>query len=378
MKSKWLLSTLTIFTALAGCENEPVTVGSNTEALEINKVDILFVVDNSYSMEGLRTELPALLESFIAGSDEPGMERPELTDIHLATISTDMGVGGVPDFDGCVGLGDDGLFLELKPEDLAECNSDVINFITYDDGTSEITTELAASCLPSVGTGGCGFEQPLEAMLKALWPAGDSAVEFAEGEGHGGAENDGFLREDSLLIVIVVSDEDDCSASDNSIFEPAFANTGLNTRCATNPDALFDVERYVQGLKDLRAAENDPIVFVALSGVPAELAEAQGDVDLSDAEAVEAYYDEVLDDDAMQIVINTQGTPDVPEDDGIVPSCTKPSDDPNIGEDVSYPPRRLVQVAKAFGSAGVLGSLCGDDFSSAMGGVIRATAEKLP
>ena len=378
MKSKWLLSMLTILTALAGCENEPVMVGSNTEALEINKVDILFVVDNSQSMEGLQTELPALLEAFIAGSDEPGMERPELTDIHLATISTNMGAGGVPEIPSCEGIGDDGLFIELKSEDLAQCNSDVGNFITYDDGTSEITTELAASCLPSVGTDGCGFEHPLEAMLKALWPAGDSAVEFADGEGHGGAENDGFLREDSLLVVIVVSDEDDCSASDSSIFEPASSNTGLNTRCATNPDALFDVERYVQGLKDLREAENDPIVFVALAGVPPELAEAQGNVDLSDAEEVEAYYDEVLDADAMQIAIEENGTPDVLEDDNIMPSCMKAGTEPNQGTDKSYPPRRLVQVAKAFGSAGVLGSLCGEDFSSAMGGVIRATAEKLP
>jgi hypothetical protein len=217
-------------------------------------------------------------------------------------------------------------------------------------------------------------------MLKAMWPAGDSAVEFTEGEGHGGAENDGFLREDSLLVVIVVSDEDDCSASDNSIFDPASSNTGLNTRCATSPDGLFDVERYVQGLRDLRAAENDPIVFVALAGVPAELAEAQGDVDLSDAEAVEAYYDEVLDDDAMQIAIDTRGTPDVLDDDGLIPSCMKVDvdADPNQGTDLSYPPRRLVEVAKAFGSAGVIGSLCSDDFSSAMGGVIRATAEKLP
>jgi hypothetical protein len=35
------------------------------------------------------------------------------------------------------------------------------------------------------------------------------------------------------------------------------------------------------------------------------------------------------------------------------------------------------RVAQAFGSAGVIGSICGDDFASSMGAVIRATAEKL-
>src|SRR5688572_11587030 len=119
MKSKWLLSTLTILTALAGCENEPVMVGTNQEALEVNKVDILFVVDDSHSMENVQANLPALLESFIAGSDEPGMERPELTDIHLATVSTDMGLDGIPGIEGCEGLGYDGVFIELDEDDLA-------------------------------------------------------------------------------------------------------------------------------------------------------------------------------------------------------------------------------------------------------------------
>jgi hypothetical protein len=377
MKSKWLLSMLSILAVLAGCENDPVMVGTNAEALEINKVDILFVVDDSASMQGLQDELPELLESFIAGSDEPGMERPELTDIHLATVSTDMGIGDVPGIEGCEGLGNDGLFLGLQPEDLEQCNPEMSNFITYEDGMSEITTEFATSCLPNVGLEGCGFEHPLEAMLKALWPASNSSIEFIAGEGHGEDENDGFLREDSLLVVIVVSDEDDCSASDQSIFVPSAYETGLNTRCVNDPDALFDVERYVQGLKGLREADDDPIVFVALSGVPAELAEAQGDVDLTDDDAVEAYYDGVLDDDAMQIEIDPRGTPDVPDDDGLVPSCMKPGTDPLSGPDTAYAPRRLVQVAKAFGSAGVLGSVCGDDFAGAMGGVIRATAEKL-
>jgi len=375
MKSnKWLLSILSIVSALAGCENEPVTVGNNTQALEIDKVDILLVVDDSNSTRGLQTQLPELLDSFIAGSDEPGHERPELTDIHVAVVSTDMGLE-VPGIDGCAGVGDDGVFIELTSEDIEQCGANVGNFVEYEDGHGEITTELAASCVPTVGTEGCGFEQPLEAMLKALWPASNTSVQFKVGDGHGEDANEGFLREDSLLVVIVVSDEDDCSASDHSIFVPSLAASeekGLNVVCATGGDSLFEVGRYVEGLKALRESENDPIVFVALSGVPVELADAQGEVDLSDSEAVGAYYDSVLEAPEMQFEIDDRGSADF-ADDGLVPSCMKNDE---VGGR-AFPPHRLVQVAQAFGNAGVLGSVCAEDFASTIGGVIRATAEKL-
>jgi hypothetical protein len=267
------------------------------------------------------------------------------------------------------------MFLNLTAADLAQCNPETRAFISYKDGRGEVTTEVAASCVPDVGTEGCGFEQPLESMLKALWPASDDTITFSEGDSHGEDANEGFLREDSLLVVIVVSDEDDCSTRDGSIFNPITAGDngrGLNTICATS-DALFDVDRYVGGLRALREAEDDPIIFATISGVPAELAAEQAELDLANAEAVDAFYEGVLDAPEMQIVLDGRGTMDI-ADDNIEPSCTTTV----MGmPDTAYPPRRLVQVAQAFGAAGVVGSICGDDFASAMGSVIRATAEKL-
>lgn len=376
MKSKWLLSVLSTLLMLAGCENEPVVVGNNTQALEISKVDILLVVDDSNSMADLQAQLPELLDSFVAGSDEPGQERPELNDIHLAVVTTDLGVGstsGPVTVENCVGLGNDGRFIELTAEDIAQCSPEMDAFIKYKDGHGEITTEVAASCVPDVGTAGCGFEQPLEAMLKALWPASDDTIQFLDGEGHGEDANDGFLRDDSLLVVIVVSDEDDCSTWNPSIFDPsrvAGTGKGLNAICYTSEDDLYEIERYVGGLRALRPAEDDPIVFATISGVPRELAEQQTELDLGDAEAVAEYYESVLDAPEMQHVLDSRGNADW-ADDHVFPSCDR-------GEDKrAYPPRRLVQLAQAFGSAGVVGSVCGDDFASAMGSVIRATAEKL-
>src|SRR5690606_24408569 len=57
----------------------------------------------------------------------------------------------------------------------------------------------AFSCVASVGAEGPGLEMPLEAARLAIGPR------VADGS------NDGFLRDDALLAVIVLTDENDCS-----------------------------------------------------------------------------------------------------------------------------------------------------------------------
>ncbi len=54
----------------------------------------------------------------------------------------------------------------------------------------------------SLGTSGCGLEMPLYAVEHALSPALQSAPT---------GPNSGFLRPDALLMVIILTDEDDCS-----------------------------------------------------------------------------------------------------------------------------------------------------------------------
>jgi hypothetical protein len=56
----------------------------------------------------------------------------------------------------------------------------------------------AAQCLTRLGSSGCGFEQPLEAIRLAIAP--------------GQPNNLGFLRDDAALLVVVMTNEDDCSA----------------------------------------------------------------------------------------------------------------------------------------------------------------------
>ena len=416
-RRSWLLSTLL---ALAGCGGEPAEVASNRQPLHVDKVDILLVVDDSSSMANFQNEqLPRLVNAFLSGSDPEVGELPDVDSVHVAVVSTNLGVADelwAPDFEQpdpqnemppppppgedagvtpaeppgddmeqgpvgpiqqCEGRGDDGVFTALSAEDLARCELDTANYLSFDKGLATLATTDRISCLPSVGAMGCGFEQPLEATLRALWPASDPEVEFLYGASHGDGENAGFLRDDSLLIVVVISDEDDCSARDPRVFMPdpflpagdALIGESLLTRCVEHQELLYARDRYVEGLRALRP-DNDNVVFVAIGGIPSELVSEQAlaDVDFADADQRNAYFDGILAAPAMQTVIQA---PDQFGNSSPASSCTKPSGAP------AFPPRRLVQIARDFDDHGVLGSLCAADFGSTTGNIIRAAADRI-
>ncbi len=417
-RCSWLL--LSTLLALAGCGSEPAEVASNRQPLHVDKVDVLLVVDDSSSMANFQNEqLPRLVNAFLSGSDPEVGELPDVESVHVAVVSTNLGVadelwaadfqqpdpqnemppppppgedagappaeppgddmeqGPVGPIQQCEGRGDDGVFIALSAEDLARCELETPSYLSFDKGLATLATTDRISCLPSVGAMGCGFEQPLEATLRALWPASDPDVEFLYGASHGDGENVGFLRDDSLLIVVVISDEDDCSARDPRVFMPdtflpegdALIGESLLTRCVEHEELLYERGRYVEGLRALRP-DNDNVVFVAIGGIPPELVSEQAlaDVDFADADERNAYFDGILAAPAMQTVIQA---PDQLGVESLASSCTKPSGAP------AFPPRRLVQIARDFGDRGVLGSLCSADFGSTTGDIIRAAADRI-
>src|SRR5690606_3984673 len=67
--------------------------------------------------------------------------------------------------------------------------------------------EEAFACAATVGVDGEGIERPMDALVTALALSGSLAP-----------CNDGFLREDSLLVVVLVTDEED---SGDSAGDPA-------------------------------------------------------------------------------------------------------------------------------------------------------------
>ena len=113
-------------------------------------------------------------------------------------------------------------------------------------------------CISTLGTGGCGFEQQLESSF--------AAVTYQSADG---MANEGFLREDSILAVVYVTDEDDCSAANAEMYNPSRDDYGpLNVRCALNPEELHPISRYVEALEGLRPGAEELIVVAVIAGIP--------------------------------------------------------------------------------------------------------------
>lgn len=378
--------------ALAGCTSEPAVVASNCEkrggcvsreALKIDAVDILLVIDDSPSAvrmnRELKTQLPELLNAITSG-DAEDVQFPPAKSVHVAVTTTDLGAGENVNVSGCTAWGRDGTF--VTPDEFGlTCEVDYPGYLAFEGGPAPVATVDSVGCVPLVtpqdpsegGRYGCGFEQPLEASLKALAPA-DSDLEFVHGEGHGTDENAGFLREDSLLVVVAITDEDDCSTRDYSIFDPRSATNqaqGLNLACRNHADRLFDVQRYADALRSLRP-DNDNVIFAAIGGLPVELIddEFRANYDLTTDEGATAYYDAILGDERM--TAHTFGSaPNL----WISPVCVGPGP---MNEPLDAgPSRRLVEAAKAFGARSVIGSICKADTGALVGRLIRAIGQQL-
>jgi hypothetical protein len=174
-------------------------------------VDVIFMVDDSSSMAPLQTKLTATFSSYVDVLKAlPG----GLPNIHLGVVSSSMGAGRNPSLDHCPQGGDQGIF-HTKPLGFqcAKASLDAgQNFIINVNGQANYTGELADvfGCIALLGDGGCGFEHQLESVLRALGADGAPPP----------PENANFLRPDAFLQVVLLTDEDDCSAPpDSDLFD---------------------------------------------------------------------------------------------------------------------------------------------------------------
>jgi hypothetical protein len=203
----------------AGCASSPIpqippSVELKDLPVTVNRnVDLLFLVDDSPSMGDKQTNLAANFPRFIAVLDTiPG----GLPNVHIGVATSDLGTKGAEDqtagpgigtlgAGGCSGLGKNGnmqvfgapvsggLFLSDTGQ------PDGSRLKNYTGNLVDVFATMAKA-----GAGGCGFEQHLEAIKQALGPANQA--------------NQGFLRPDAYLAVIIIADEDDCSIAHSSLF----------------------------------------------------------------------------------------------------------------------------------------------------------------
>jgi hypothetical protein len=324
---------------------------------DVPTVDVLFVIDNSNSMEdeqiALASAFPAMATALVTGDidGDAVIDFPPIRDLHVGVVTTDLGLivndpdTGMPAPYECFGipaLGDDGL-LEDGSRGPAECPSIEGYFASFDGDHSVEGFVDDFACRARVGVGGCGvFEQPLEAALKALTPA-SSPLRFAgDTVAHGDGLNDGFLRRGAVLAIFVLTDEDDGSLADGAWLDVA------TEEAAVLGDAwLHPLARYEEGLARLDSTGESGFVFGAIAGVPIDLVAA------SAADPVD--YDVILSDPRMQRVYDAEE-----EGIGLVPSCVVEA------RGRAYPPRRIVSLARELGDQALVQSICQSDFRPAL------------
>lgn len=206
------------------------------------KVDFLFVIDNSGSMgdeqDNLISSFPGFIETIQTTIDEA-------QDYHLMVIDSDPWVfdgcqdacdsGCLPDGCGlppdlacllpcatsltCIGSHTCGVTQPFECEDVlgagvthprgSQASNQDCNFSTGARYMDSSEPDLAATfgCAADVGTGSTtNTEKPMEAMVQAVTANTEAA-----------ACNTGFVRDDAILVVTFVTDEDDNNDSAGTV-----------------------------------------------------------------------------------------------------------------------------------------------------------------
>lgn len=331
------------------------------EQIGVVRVDIVALVDNSGSMQLEQTALtqrfPELIAELVDPAIDPATGRPvhpPVEDLNIGVISSDMGTMGFT-VGTCSNsaIGDNGCFLHQPSPSVGGCSASYPSFLSRNEANSATysPTQMASdfTCIATLGTSGCGFEQQFKAMRAATTT--NTAV---------GACNAGFLRTDSLIALIFVTDEEDCSVRPDhpEMFDQSRSDLGhLNIRCFSHPTFVEDIAEYVAAFRGLRPAEEqDKIVLGMIIGVPPDAPQCIGPGnELDGCLAVPAMMEQI--------------DPAIPSQ--LIPSC-------NTSMGLAFPPRRFVQVAQAFGGNAYVDSICKTDWSDAIRGITDKLVERLP
>lgn len=447
----------------------PCTVSASSQVinvLPVEDIDLLFMVDNSESMAeeqaALQDQIDVIVRTLIDQDliDALGIPGAQAVKrLRVGTVSSDLGVAGfgqdttVAQLEAAVGLeifelgipgcGITATPLGVDPEQSRTGDRGVINlvpvsgtvngitcpasypsFLTFDVDEGQDVDQFVddVSCTAVLGLAGCGFEFQLDSVLAAVTPSDSEITGFAYGTGVADLPypdgNAGFFREEAVLAIVMITDEDDCSTDNPQVFNMGSTELTLdesaplllalgeryrfNTRCTNFSDQLYPISRYVNGLLAVKPANR--LIFAAIVGVPPDA------VDETAQEGVEGF-DAILEHPDMQERDNVvdpsaedpvwaiiPGTP--ANADSVVPACWRCLDpdtgeelpgitdfadcpavhnDPESPADLQYavPGTRIVQVARELRANGVISAvhtICTESFQSAVADILRKIA----
>ncbi len=249
--------------ALWGCQSPAAVPGSGVPSqcqqqvpsIQTVKTDILFVVDNSGSMaanqERVATDIPVFVSELqksggVANSFRVGVTT---TSVYLAYEYFNS------------------IVYYYYPEagwlmDIPLLDGGVSTERYLDDTNPELVPRFALA-MTAVGIDGSGQETPLEATRIALQNA-VAPLSLPDG----GPANTGFLRDGARLMVVAVSDEDDCSEMRRPplVHEDDADGENFCINQAANLSPVGDYFTELQNLPDGQGRNRD-VVWGALAPV---------------------------------------------------------------------------------------------------------------
>ncbi len=405
----------------------------------VENVDALFVIDNSNSMAenqaNLARNFPLLINQLVSPPVNPATGRPAHTPVkslHVGVISTDLGTPGsvVP---SCANsdTGDDGLLNPIKnglalrthqPWTTAppgrrptRCTNDPNQYPSFLAFTSTGATPTDPTtfaddfvCNAYLSTGGCGLEQPLEAAYRALVVRNPREVT-------GNTDpNAGFVRDNAVLAIVMVTDEEDgsvrdCRFAENgvpctdavSVFDimsPDWSSSDLNLRFymytpGSRQDPTWPLDRYIdptrpnRGFTSLKPRRPDLVIFSAIAGVPLAIPTRPSSVtgrtvvDWNTllgrmADGSDGYTGEQTGSGPVSM---RQANADPRCATRVVPACRREGSaavttcDPGA-QYFAWPSRRVAQVARVFDERygnGTIASICASDYTPALSQIVE-------
>jgi len=324
-------------------------MGCSVGQQQVNrKVDLLFVIDNSGSMEQEQAALTIAFDALITElSQLPG----GLPDLHVGVVSSNMGALN-QSLQGCTGSGDNGA-LQNTPR-VPGCTPATGRFISdLGSPTGRVrnysgTIQDAFACVAKLGIAGCGFEQHLASMERALDP--------------GNATNTGFLRPEAILAVIILADEDDCSGQSGSqIFTPSASQLGPLTsyRCFEHGVKCSpDLPRTTPGPRALCVSREDSTHLVSM------LHYVDFVTGLKAAGSEDIFVGTIVG-SPTPVEVGVNASTSNPE---LLASCSSA-----LGE--AAPGVRLAQFTRGVG--GQVATICANDYTDTMRGFASGIAAKM-
>jgi hypothetical protein len=323
------------------------------------QLDMLFMIDNSASMLPLQAkflqQFPVFMNilKMLPTGDGTMMGLP---DLHVAVISSDTGPGKYDLSERhCAFRGDGGAFqtlprgscttapLSLGQTFLATSMSQAVK-----NYTGDITDAFA--CIAALGDQGCGFEGQLKSVRWALDPLNVPAG------------NEGFLRPDAYLAVILLTNEDDCSIPDDSdLVDPTATGVSLY-----GPLASYRCNEFGH-LCEIGGTLQAPSRTFAMNNLAGCTSNETASGKLTKV-AEEITFLKSLKSDPNRIFVAAITGPAVPYSVGpdaqgvqsVLHSCTQ-----NAGE-YGDPAVRIEQWVRGFGDHGLAQSICAISFAPAL------------